>query len=360
MSFSICWTRTGWLRGMSSTSQAIGPFGADAFELHRLERADPGRVGQGLGDALGLPGRISLLRGREAAQGGALCPAVGVADLDQVDGLLEVGGGVAAKIGRQQEVFRGEQRETGLNVLLGEDVHHLGRDPQHRAQRVAPGQGRADVHRNDDVGAHALRNIHRQVVHQATIAQDLAVHFQRRENSRHRHAGAQRGGEVAVFHHHGLAGLHVGGDRAEGRGQAVEGGQMARGERVAAQQHFQRTRKHGTGRQPELAIAKTHLQHGREFKVLFLAALREQLPGLPPIEQIAQSKATSSRSSSSAFMPLAYRPPMMAPMEVPTMKSTGTRASFSVLSTPTWANPRAPPPDNTSPMRGRGAWDVGA
>ena len=46
-------------------------------------------------------------------------------------------------------------------------------------------------------------------------------------------------------------------------------------------------------------------------------------------------------------MPAAYSPPMMAPIEVPTTMSTGTRDCSSTLSTPTWASPRAPPPEST-------------
>jgi hypothetical protein len=40
-------------------------------------------------------------------------------------------------------------------------------------------------------------------------------------------------------------------------------------------------------------------------------------------------------------------------MLVPAIASTGMRCSSSTLSTPMCAAPRAPPPDNTRPMRGR-------
>src|SRR5690348_10402503 len=42
----------------------------------------------------------------------------------------------------------------------------------------------------------------------------------------------------------------------------------------------------------------------------------------------------------------------MAPMLVPVTQCTGTRSSSNTLSTPTWARPRAPPPESTSPTRG--------
>src|SRR5690606_26050695 len=67
----------------------------------------------------------------------------------------------------------------------------------------------------------------------------------------------------------------------------------------------------------------------------------------------SQSMLVISCSMRSTVRPLAYRPPTTAPMLVPAMASTGTRSSSSTLSTPTCAAPRAPPPDRTSPMRGR-------
>ena len=51
---------------------------------------------------------------------------------------------------------------------------------------------------------------------------------------------------------------------------------------------------------------------------------------------------------------------MIAPIDVPTMKSTGTRASSSTLSTPTCEMPRAPPPDSTRATRGLLTTVVGA
>src|ERR1700688_1095951 len=54
-------------------------------------------------------------------------------------------------------------------------------------------------------------------------------------------------------------------------------------------------------------------------------------------------------------MPLAYRPPTMAPMLVPAMQSMGIFRSSRTLSTPMCAMPRPPPPDSTRQIRGRGA-----
>ncbi len=67
----------------------------------------------------------------------------------------------------------------------------------------------------------------------------------------------------------------------------------------------------------------------------------------------SQSVAASSRSMACGDQPQAYRPPTMAPMLVPTMKSIGMRSSSSTSSTPTCAMPLAPPPESTSAIRGR-------
>src|SRR6266851_1627957 len=47
-------------------------------------------------------------------------------------------------------------------------------------------------------------------------------------------------------------------------------------------------------------------------------------------------------------------------MLVPAITSTGMRFSSSHLITPTWANPSAPPPSSTRPIRGRWLLDAGA
>ena len=52
---------------------------------------------------------------------------------------------------------------------------------------------------------------------------------------------------------------------------------------------------------------------------------------------------------------MAYNPPMMDPMLVPTMQSIGMPASSNTLNAPIWATPFAPPPLNTTPTRLRRA-----
>src|SRR5271168_4117107 len=61
-----------------------------------------------------------------------------------------------------------------------------------------------------------------------------------------------------------------------------------------------------------------------------------------------------------AVMPLAYRPPTMAPMLVPAMQSMGICRSSRTLRTPICAMPRAPPPDSTRQIRGRSGGSAAA
>ena len=51
---------------------------------------------------------------------------------------------------------------------------------------------------------------------------------------------------------------------------------------------------------------------------------------------------------------MAYTPPTTAPMLFAAIASTGMPASSRARSAPTWAMPRAPPPDRASTTRGRG------
>src|ERR1051325_333593 len=51
--------------------------------------------------------------------------------------------------------------------------------------------------------------------------------------------------------------------------------------------------------------------------------------------------------------PAANAPPTIEPAEVPAMQSIGMSFSSNARNTPTWAMPRAAPPDNASPIRGR-------
>lgn len=56
---------------------------------------------------------------------------------------------------------------------------------------------------------------------------------------------------------------------------------------------------------------------------------------------------------------MAYNPPIIEPILVPTMKSMGIPAFSMAFSTPMWAMPRAPPPLNTSPTFLRSAETAG-
>ncbi len=68
----------------------------------------------------------------------------------------------------------------------------------------------------------------------------------------------------------------------------------------------------------------------------------------------AQSALRMISSICAGVSPEAYAPPTIEPMLVATMKSTGTRCSRRTLSTPMCARPRAPPPERTRPILGRG------
>ena len=80
----------------------------------------------------------------------------------------------------------------------------------------------AQIDRDDDLGAHRARGVDRQIRHHAAIDEQPPVALHRREETRHRHAGAQGGREIAVLEHDRLAVRRVGGDGPERQRQAVE------------------------------------------------------------------------------------------------------------------------------------------
>jgi hypothetical protein len=84
-----------------------------------------------------------------------------VANPDQLVGAAEVARRQLAEVGAEQQVLRLQRRDAALDVLLGEDRDRLLGQPDHRLQRLAPGQRRADV--DDDHDVDALRARHVQV-----------------------------------------------------------------------------------------------------------------------------------------------------------------------------------------------------
>ena len=102
--------------------------------------------------------------------------------------------------------------------------------------------------------------------------------FDRREHAGHAHAGAQRQRQVALGQDALLAVLHVGGDGAEGRRQAVELAHVAHRQRQPAQQRLQAAAGEGAGGHAHLAVAQAEFDRRGELEVLLLAALRQVLP----------------------------------------------------------------------------------
>ncbi len=141
------------------------------------------------------------------------------AALDQLGAGLEVEQPPAFDPRPQDDVGTGERP---LDLAPGEDVEGLGEDAGDRIGPLASGERLAEVDGDHDLGAHRARGVDRQVGDHAAVDQQPAVALDRREQAGHRHAGAQRAGEVATVEHHRLAVGGVGGDRAEGQRQAVE------------------------------------------------------------------------------------------------------------------------------------------
>jgi PucR family transcriptional regulator, purine catabolism regulatory protein len=72
------------------------------------------------------------------------------------------------------------------------------------------------------------------------------------------------------------------------------------------------------------------------------------------LEQQSVSIQRASESISRPLYPLAYIPPMIAPMLLPTTRWGRIPRLSSTRSTPMWASPLAPPPDSTSAVRAGG------
>ena len=152
---------------------------------------------------------------------------------------------------------------------------------------------------------------------------------------------------------HGLAGLQIGRHRAKWRGQQVEIRAVAERQGELAQRLLQFLPLNEALRQQDFAVLQAQRQaHQKISVVLFapecqVAARRRIAKRLLPIER------AHGRVDLRAVMPLAYKPPTMAPMLVPAMQSMGIFRSSRTLRTPICAMPRAPPPDSTRQIRGR-------
>ncbi len=242
-----------------------------ALELHRHQRR---RLHRRL-HVLREPLRVLRRRRRIGRDPIRLRLREVLAHLDQLGAAAEVAGGQLAEIGVEQQVVRLQRGNAALDVLLGQDRDHLLGDAHRRRQRLAPRQRRADVDDDHHVDAHRARDVHRQVVHQAAVAQDVAVDLGGREHARHAHAGAQRHREIAVREHDRLAGFHVGGHGAERDRQVVEIVDVAHRQREATQQQLEAAAGERTLRRAQLAGVQAEFEAGGDLEVLFLAPLRQ-------------------------------------------------------------------------------------
>ena len=113
------------------------------------------------------------------------------AELDEFRCRREIGIRESAEVGRDQNVLSwAEQRKRRADVLLRQDVDRLRGQADQRRELFARHQRRSDVHRDNDIGAHLAHDIDRQIVDEPAVTEDLAIDFDRREDARHRHAGA--------------------------------------------------------------------------------------------------------------------------------------------------------------------------
>jgi hypothetical protein len=203
----------------------------------------------------------------------------GFALRDHLACLVEVARTQAAELGCDQHVLVAQQCQTALHVLLGQDVDHLRRQAAHRRQGVARCQRRAHVDGDQHVDAEGPRHVDREVVGQAAITEDAALHFGGRKDAGHAHAGAQRQRQVTLRQDGGLARFHVGGQGTKRDRQRIEVGDGAHRQRVAAQQRLQAAARKGTQRRTHFAVAHAEFDQRRDLEVFFLAPLRQLLAG---------------------------------------------------------------------------------
>ena len=164
-----------------------------------------------------------VVRGQgQPLEGGKRLPGGTLADGDGLARTLEGRHGDGAERWPDEHVAPGQRSDLPLRVLLRGQRGELGRDRGHGAELLATRRWRADVHGDDDVGAHPAHDIDREVVDDAAVHEQVTVDLPRRERARDGHAGAHRQGEVAVVEHHGLAGHDVRGDGAIRDAELVE------------------------------------------------------------------------------------------------------------------------------------------
>ena len=197
------------------------------------------------------------------------------ADLHGLWRAVEIRAAQVAQLRCDQYVVGPECGQLRVGLLFHHHREHLAGDRERGIELVGGGQALTHVDDDHALRAHRSRHVDRHVVADAAIHEHVALVAQRRERGRHRHAGANRHGQVARAEHHPLAVADVGGDGAERNRQVVEILRDADGQQQAAQQQLQFLALHGAARKRDLAVAQAEFDAAEETQLVLLAPHRQ-------------------------------------------------------------------------------------
>jgi hypothetical protein len=240
----------------------------DSGDLHERERPGGGLLALAQPLAVLRPGRRNEGMGQQCAR---LRSRGGVAAGGEFLAPAEVGASESRKVGPDHDV-------CPLEPWLREILHHqLDRTVGDRADRLCRLVMRGGVHADGDhhVGAHRPGHVHRDVVEDPAVGEQVAVEPHRLEGSRDRHRRAQRRTERSATEHQAAALLEIGGDAAERNRQLVEVADGRVGKRDPAEQQTQAVAGIESALQAK-AVAQAGLELDRVVAVVLLAAERLQ------------------------------------------------------------------------------------
>ena len=214
-------------------------------------------------------------------------------------------------------------------------------------------QRRAEVDGDHDVGAHRAGDVDRQVVGEPAVDEQLATDLRRRDRARHRHAGAHHRRQLALAEDDRLAG-----DRGRSRRRDRESAAgRSRGSRAGSPAGAARSRGRSPRWRPSAATARARRGRPRPGTA---ARGRRACAGSPGPGAAASRRAGCASRSRPASSPSRRssvrshrRRRRSSPCWCRSTQSIGTCSSCSTLMTPTWAAPRAPPPERTRQTFGR-------
>ena len=217
-----------------------------------------------------------------------------------------------------------QQRALPRGLALHHDRDRLVRDRERRGQLLAADRLEADVDGDDDVDAHRLRDVDRQVLDEAAVDQQPAVDLDRREDARRRHARAHRGGRGRRSSSTTRAPVSRSAATARnGVGSSSKSSIAATGSvssRSVCVRRWPWISPRGTRKLPLWMPSGKRTRNSRSSclrrKLSVLRAGRSRNATL-------QSMPRISSSISLGVMPEAYRPPTTAPMLVPAIASIG-------------------------------------